>query len=57
MPRGAVVQTAQTDVQGKYTFTNLAPGAYSVRETQPTGYYQGGQSALVRTAAMPRWTT
>jgi protocatechuate 3,4-dioxygenase beta subunit len=42
---GAVVQTTQTNAQGEYRFTNLAPGVYTVREIQPTGYYQGGQRA------------
>lgn len=40
-----VVATTTTDAQGRYKFENLAPGVYSVRETQPSGYYQGGQTA------------
>ena len=42
---GVVVQTTQTDADGEYSFTNLAPATYTVRETQPAGYYQGGQRA------------
>jgi serine-aspartate repeat-containing protein C/D/E len=38
---GTVVATTQTDSQGKYAFTNLAPGVYGVREIQPAGYFQG----------------
>jgi protocatechuate 3,4-dioxygenase beta subunit len=40
-----VVHTTQTDAQGQYSFTNLAPAMYIVREIQPAGYYQGGQRA------------
>lgn len=42
---GVVVQTTFTDATGQYKFDNLAPGAYAVRETQPSGYFQGGQRA------------
>lgn len=42
---GTVVATTSTDAQGRYQFTNLRPGNYSVRETQPVGYIQGGQKA------------
>ncbi len=42
---GTVLATTQTDAQGRYQFTNLRPGNYSVRETQPVGYVQGGQKA------------
>ena len=43
--QGIVVATSQTDTQGNYQFVNLKPGVYSVRETQPDGYFQGGQMA------------
>ncbi|MBL9143555.1 MAG: carboxypeptidase regulatory-like domain-containing protein [Verrucomicrobiaceae bacterium] len=33
-----VGSTVTTDVNGFYTFTNLAPGSYVVVETQPSGY-------------------
>ncbi len=42
---GIVLATTYTDSQGEYEFTNLAPGQYGVRETQPAGYFQGGQKA------------
>ncbi|MDX1962680.1 MAG: SdrD B-like domain-containing protein [Pirellulales bacterium] len=40
---GQIVQTTYTDSQGRYSFTDLAPGIYAVRETQPSGYYHGDQ--------------
>lgn len=40
-----VVASTVTDSNGNYSFTNLMPGKYSVRETQPTGLFQGGQVA------------
>ena len=43
--QGNVIDSAQTDEQGKYRFINLKPGIYSVREIQPTGYFQGDQLA------------
>ena len=33
-----VIATAVTNPDGTYSFTNLAPGSYSVTETQPNGY-------------------
>jgi protocatechuate 3,4-dioxygenase beta subunit len=42
---GNVVATTLTGTNGAYTFGNLRPGSYTVRETQPTGYFQGGQMA------------
>ena len=39
---GAVIQTTQTDADGRYRFDNLLPGTYAVRELQPQGYLQGG---------------
>ena len=35
---GAVVATATTGANGSYAFPNVTPGAYAVRETDPTGY-------------------
>ncbi len=37
-----IVATVVTGADGRYEFNNLAPAKYSVRETQPAGYYQGG---------------
>jgi hypothetical protein len=34
-----------TDARGHYSFGGLRPGNYSVRQTQPGGYLQGGQKA------------
>ena len=42
---GIVVKSALTDEQGNYRFVDLKPGKYSVREVQPSGYFQGGQMA------------
>ena len=39
---GTVITSQQTDSSGNYSFTNLEPGTYSVREpTQPTGTANG----------------
>lgn len=43
--QGIVVQTTFTDADGKYEFKDLLAGKYSVRETQPGGYLQGGTIA------------
>ena len=40
---GNVIGTTQTDSEGHYRFDGLQPDVYSVRETQPSEYYQGGQ--------------
>lgn len=42
---GRVIATTRTNGQGEYRFENLRAGNYSVRETQPIGYLQGGQRA------------
>lgn len=42
---GKVVATTLTDANGQYKFVGLRPGTYSVTETQPAGYFQGGQKA------------
>lgn len=42
---GSVIASTLTDASGKYSFTNLRPGQYAVRETQPLDYFQGGQVA------------
>ena len=38
---GLISQTATTDANGVYTFTNLVAGLYSVSEVQPAGYGDG----------------
>ena len=43
--RGTVIASQRTTVDGRYLFTNLMPGEYAVRETQPVGYFHVGQIA------------
>jgi serine-aspartate repeat-containing protein C/D/E len=38
---GQVIDTRQTDQDGKYRFDKLAPGVYGVHEVQPDGYFDG----------------
>jgi len=40
-----VTQTAVTDVNGNYSFTDLRPGTYTVTETQPPNYLDGTDKA------------
>lgn len=35
------VASTTTDAQGNYTFSNLKPGKYGIREIQPDGYFDG----------------
>ncbi|HEY4309947.1 MAG TPA: SdrD B-like domain-containing protein [Pirellulales bacterium] len=37
--------TTTTDANGAYHFSNLQPGQYQVRETQPSGYFSVGATA------------
>ncbi len=39
---GRLVATTTTDNEGRYKFENLAPGEYTVVETQPEGFFEGG---------------
>jgi protocatechuate 3,4-dioxygenase beta subunit len=43
--QGSVIATRLTDVRGAYKFDQLRPGVYSVREIQPSGYFDGGEFA------------
>lgn len=38
-----IVATTLTNSAGEYFFNNLTPGDYSIRETQPSGYFHGDQ--------------
>ena len=40
-----VTLVTTTDANGDYSFTDLRPGTYTVTETQPTGYADGGEVA------------
>ncbi|MCA9143668.1 MAG: carboxypeptidase regulatory-like domain-containing protein [Planctomycetaceae bacterium] len=40
--QGQVIATTLTNSDGEYAFNGLKPGTYSVRETQPNGYFDGG---------------
>ncbi|MFN3152565.1 SdrD B-like domain-containing protein [Bremerella sp.] len=40
---GNEIATTFTDANGHYQFDGLPPGNYTVVESQPTGYFQGGQ--------------
>ncbi len=42
---GATVATTTTTINGSYAFANVAPGTYSVVETQPNGYGNSGNTA------------
>ena len=41
---GTLVGTTQTDADGNYLFSDLAPGTYTVQEVQPNGYFDGGDA-------------
>ena len=40
---GKVISSTITNAAGEYSFTGLRPGNYTVREHQPTEYYDGGE--------------
>ncbi|QDV43190.1 Serine-aspartate repeat-containing protein D precursor [Stieleria neptunia] len=42
---GEIVATTATDSDGRYEFNDLPPGVYEVRETQPSGFLDGIDSA------------
>ncbi|MGI9471035.1 MAG: MSCRAMM family protein [Rubripirellula sp.] len=41
---GRLIDSTVTDATGRYSFNNLGPGQYQVREIQPSGYFHGGQT-------------
>lgn len=43
--QGNLVATTTTNANGVYKFDQLRPGTYTVKELQPAGYLQGGQTA------------
>ncbi len=44
-PNGPVSKTTTTDANGDYSFPGLLAGTYTVTETTPTGYTDGGETA------------
>ena len=40
---GQVIATTQTDSQGNYSFNDLLPGEYSIRQVQPDGFFSLGE--------------
>ena len=42
---GRVVATTHTDRDGQFRFDGLRPGVYTLRETQPSGFFSGRQRA------------
>lgn len=42
---GDVIDTTTTDANGNYSFDNILPGEYSIREIQPDGLFNAGEIA------------
>ena len=42
--QGNHLASTQTNANGEYKFSDLAPGTYGVEEVQPDGYYDGSES-------------
>ncbi len=40
---GNVVATTTTDADGNYRFAGILPGEYAIRQSQPDGFFNGGQ--------------
>ncbi len=53
---GSTVATTVTGADGSYSFTNLAPGTYTVVETQPSGYTDGIDTPGTNGATLPAAT-
>ena len=53
---GQILESTSTDATGRYEFSNLVPGTYSVVEVQPEGYLDGGD-AIGHVAASTVGTT
>ena len=47
LQNGSIVATTTTDANGRYGFTNLVPGTYTVVEMQPAGWTDGKDSVGV----------
>ena len=47
LQNGSIVATTTTDANGRYSFTNLVPGTYTVVEMQPAGWTDGKDSVGV----------
>ena len=45
MQNGSIVATTTTDADGRYSFTNLVPGTYTVVEVHPSGWIDGKDTA------------
>lgn len=41
---GEIIGTTMTDANGEYTFDMLLPGVYSIRQAQPDGLFNGGET-------------
>lgn len=44
-PNGAVSESTTTDASGDYSFDQLLAGTYTITETTPSGYTDGGETA------------
>ena len=49
---GTVLATRQVGTNGAYSFNNLAPGTYTVKEVVPAGYVQTAPDSLVYTVPL-----
>lgn len=49
----SVSAQATTNSSGQYNFTNLAPGTYTLQQTQPTGFQDGASSVGTPASGVP----